>query len=407
MNVYAEDGVDFSKEREIVSIFKKLYQATKGFTEDLREYGFLPPDDIGYFSDGVRINTEKLYKKTGGGDIAMIFGMDGAGTKPRAHLAHLQTSRSRTDADAMNEVAEIAGQSRACTGICTVAMVANDIICGGARPAYLLDYVAWHDPDIEIAKDICNGLYIGAEQAGMTIVGGENASLSEMVNGYDICAAGCGFILNPRFLENPLDGSMIEIDDVIIGVASSGLHCNGISSGRKKLIYSPPMNWMGMFRIDEVVPELGKTAAEEILTPTIIYKEPVFDGVLSDPQFDVKAIVNTTGEGIHNLKRALSGKKAPIGAYIDVSRAEKIRAQPVFGLIQKKGEIPDREMWEDFNMGIGMQMIVPRDQSQAIIERLEEYQVGNSPILASEIGEIIEDDKGSIRLKTDKFHDVY
>jgi len=408
MNVYAQDGVDFGKEHDVVAVFKALYKATKPFTADLERYGFSAPDDIGYFSDGITIDTARLCEVMEGKKIALVFGMDGPGTKPRVHLTYLQIKRSREEVAAKEEVAELANLSRSCVGICEVAMVANDIICGGARPAYALDYVAWHDPNVEIARDIASGLYIGAKQAGMTIVGGENASLSEMINGYDSCIAGIGFILNPKHLENPLTGEKIEVGDVIIGIGSSGVHCNGISTARKKLIWSPIINWMGRYYVDEVVPELGKTTAEEILTPTIIYREPVLDGVLGDDEFTVRAVVNITGEGIHNLKRALKGKKdIGVGARIDLTKEEKLRPQPVFDLVQREGNISDREMWEDYNMGIGMQMIVPRDQAEIVVDRLERYQVGDQQIRASMIGEIVEDNQQRIYLKTDKFEDVY
>ncbi len=405
MGVYAQDGVNFAKEHDVVGVFKALYRATKGFTADLERYGIKPPDDIGYFSDAIVINTAKLADAMGGKEIALVFGMDGAGTKPRAHLAYLKSTRSKKQADEQSEIAGVAGLSRACVGICTVAMVANDIICGGARPAYILDYVAWQDPDVEVAKDIAAGLYDGARQAGATIVGGENASLSEMINGYDCCATATGLVLNPKYLENPLTGETIEVGDVIIGIGSSGVHCNGISTARKKLINLPEFGWKGRYQLDEVIPELGKTAAEEILTPTIIYKEPVLDGIMGDDQFTIKAVVNITGEGINNLRRALS--KKGIGAKIDLSKEEKLRPQPVFNLIQREGQISDREMWEVYNQGIGMEMVAPRDQAQAIVDKLETYSVGEFPIRASVIGKIVDDDQQRILLKTDKFADVY
>jgi phosphoribosylformylglycinamidine cyclo-ligase len=401
MSVYAQDGVDFSKEHEVVDVFKALFEATKPFTADLETYGIYPPEDIGYFSDAVVVDTEKLYRAMEGKKIAMVFGMDGAGTKPRAHLAYVSTGR---DMDAEIDIASVSGLSRASVGIDTIAMVANDLICGGARPAFILDYVAWQEPKVEIARDLAIGLYEGAKQSGATIVGGENASLSEMLNGYDICASATGFVLNPKYIENPLTGKAIAVGDSIIGIGSSGIHCNGISIARKKLINFPNFGWRGKYRLDEVVPELGKTAAEEILTPTIIYKRPVLDGVLADGQFDVKAIVNITGEGIHNLRRALPPDTS---ALIDLAREEKLRPQPVFDLIQREGEIPDREMWEDFNNGIGMIMVVPRSQEEYAIGRLEEFSVGGKPIRASRIGSIVEQGDRRIFLKTDRFDDVY
>lgn len=403
--VYAQDGVDFKKERTVVAVFTKLCNTTRGFTKDLEEYGIYAPDKIGYFSDGVEIDPAKLKEKTGDRRIGLVYGMDGAGTKPRAYLAYLKSERSKNS--------EFAETSKICVGIDTIAMVANDLICGGARPMHILDYIAWEDPDIKVAQDLAAGFYEGARQAGATFIGGENASLSEMIRGHDVCASASGVVLNLRYMKdpktgegNPLTGERIEIGDAIIGIGSSGVHCNGISTLRKKLVLLPDFGWKGAYLIDEVVPELGKTALEEILTPTIIYKEPVLDGVLGDDQFDVKAIVNVTGEGVYNLMRALSEKKGA-GALLDLTKEEKLRPQPVFRLVQKHGEISDREMWEVYNMGIGMQMIVPRDQAEAVVERLEEFTVGDVPIRASVVGGIVEDGEHRVHLKTPEFEDVY
>ncbi len=404
MSVYSQDGVDFSKEHDVVDVFKALYRATKEFTADLVRYGFSQPDDIGYFSDGIRINTAKLAEAMGGGDIALVYGMDGAGTKPRAHEAYRNVMKKVKSEEGKREVEDAADFPRICTGIDTVAMVVNDLICGGARPMHLLDYVAWQELDVEVAREMAAGLYQGAKVSGATVVGGENASLSEMINGYDICACGSGLILITKYLDSPLTGDAIRPGDAIIGIGGSGVHCNGISTARKKLLNVPEFGWNGRYRPDENVPEFGKTAAEEILTPTIIYKEPVLDGVLSDTQFDVKAIVNITGEGINNLKRALM---KPVGAEIDLSREEKLRPQPVFDVIQREGKITDREMWDVYNNGIGMMMVVPMDQADAVVNRLEEYKVWHFPIQASRIGKIIEDPERRVYLKTDKFEDIF
>lgn len=405
MSIYAQDGVDFQREHEVVDVFRRLYELTKPFTKDLEEWGIYPPEDIGYFSDAVVIDTGELADKTGRGKIAIAYGMDGAGTKPMAHRVYRRMMEGKGIVE-KSEIAKAVDVPRVCVGIDTIAMVANDLVAGGARPAHILDYVAWEETDVEIARDLAHGLLIGAKLAGATVVGGENASLREMIRGYDICASGAGFILNPYYIDNPLSGELMEEGDAIVGICSSGVHCNGISTLRRRLIRFPDFGWEGGYNPEEIVPELGRTAVEEILTPTLIYKGPVLDGVLQDRQFTVKAVVNVTGEGIHNLKRPLS-KTRDLGARINLIGEEKLRPQPIFGLVQKHGGIPDREMWEMYNMNIGNILVLPREQTDAVIDRLEEYKVGGVPILASVIGDIIEDDNHSVFLETKGFKDVY
>lgn len=395
-NVYADlGGVDFGKERDVVSVYKALCRATRGNVSDLEAYGFGVPEDVGLFSDGFDLDVGRLYREIGDRKIRIVMGADGPGTKPMAHLLYMGTKGSES-----STVAQI---SRDSVGICSVAMTANDQIASGARPAWMCDYFSWQHPNVDIARDIAHGLAEGAKQAGAAFIGGENASLAEMIRGYDGCAFGVGVVLNERYTGNALSGKKVEAGDVIIGIGSSGLHCNGISLARKSLVYFPLLGWEGAYKIDEIVPDFGHTALEEILTPTIIYKGPVLDGVLEDDKIDVKAIVNITGEGILNLHRVLPKGK---GAVIN-TRESKLQPQPVFSIIQKQADVSDQEMWTDFNMSIGMYVIVPKDQADLTIGRLEQYDVGGVPIKASVIGEITENDDHVIGLITPKFNHSY
>lgn len=364
-SAYAAAGVDFEKEHEVVGVFKKLFDLTKGFTHDLEEKGITPPAEIGYFSDGVNLNLRRLLESFGE-EIVLVGGADGAGTKPLAHQLYKNISGKEAKAVALASV-----------GIDAVAMVANDILCGGARPAFIWDYVAWENPNIEIARDLASGLYIGAEQSMATIIGGENASLREMIKGavpkmgYDISCTGIGFVTNKDNIGR-LTGEEIKEGDVVLGLRSSGLHCNGISLSRKSLVHYEPAGWSGAYEPEFVVPELGQTALEEILTPTIIYVRPVLEllerrGINS---FDIKGIVNITGEGVLNLHRLLmKGKEC--GAFIDLTKECLPEPHPVFGLIEKYGNVSRQEMYTDFNMGWGMYIVVPQMQAPFAVNDLQ------------------------------------
>ncbi|MBN2567540.1 hypothetical protein JXB02_05660 [Candidatus Woesearchaeota archaeon] len=376
-----------------------MYDATKHNLNEWEHKGVIGPDAIGGFADGVRVDLMRLVDGLSSGtgirqELILLKSTDGAGTKPLVHqLYRIVGGKDRT--------------ALASCGIDAVNMVANDLVCAGAEPFLFTDYVAWNTIDLMIARDLARGLTIGLDDAHATLIGGENASLSEMIKGvpkpdddfylngvgyrfhndvdrsmvhegplvpqviammgapglymdvhagagYDICCDGTGLITDEKALTRPLDGSRFEPGDIIIGLRSSGIHCNGISLARRSLIDYSPMGWHGLFKPDEKAGEFGgRTALEELLTPTVSYVVPVL-GLLGDSDADVKGIVNVTGEGIDNLRRLL--KPTGLAARFDFANAPG--PQPIFTLIQERSGASDREMHQDFNMGWGMYVIV-------------------------------------------------
>jgi phosphoribosylformylglycinamidine cyclo-ligase len=428
-SLYAKHGVDFSKEHEVVEIFKKLFEYTKPFTADLKDYGFEPPDKIGYFSDGVKVNVvTQLYRllenqgalnstvthlpeirtrkdlldaALAGMDVSYVnlVAADGPGSKPEAHMLFRSLERSNlSDLNLATYLAEEAGLPRACTGICGTAMVSNDMNAGGARMAYLGDYVAWQNILLEFAMDIATGLYIGAKEAGCTVMGGENASLGGSIRGYDMCLFGQGLILNNRYVKEPITGQRIKKGDVIIGIRSNGLHCNGISTARKGGIMAPALQWLGLHPLDRELPELGHTMVEEILKPTYIYRHPIM-ALLEDEGVDVKAIDNVTGEGIENLKRPLENSEG-MSAVIDIRKTTKLEPHAIFEMISKFPGMEDVEMWGDYNMGTGMRVIVDKNHADKAIKILERYKIYDDEVQAEVQGEIV--DPTSSRYRTIK-----
>lgn len=374
---YALAGVDFAKEDSVVAVMKAGYRATKPFVADVQErLGFTLPGDIGSFSDAMSWSLETAVRN-GVKKVDISTCADGSGSEPIVHQVYTGNDEEK----------------RACTGIDAAAMVANDMICGGARPVLLLNYVAWHDPNIEMARDLQSGLVIGCRQAGAVNIGGENASLSAMITGaipkraYDICAFGVGFVLEPHLLERPLDGSRLKEGDDIIGVASSGLHCNGLTLVWKTVIDFANCGFAYADRLNQHDEMLGETPADAILTPTIIYKVPVLDNVLANSQLDVKAVVNVTGGGVKNDLRPL--KTTGLSAELDFS---KVDVHPVFGYVQKKAGVPVEEMLTDYNMGVGMRIYADSASADGIIKAINATEVDGRQMKAFRMGKVV---KGS------------
>ncbi|MBU0549780.1 MAG: phosphoribosylformylglycinamidine cyclo-ligase [Candidatus Omnitrophica bacterium] len=229
-------------------------------------------------------------------------------------------------------------------GIDAVAMNVNDILCCGAKPLFFLDYIAYSKVDSCVLLDIVKGLNAGCIQAGCSLVGGETAQMPDMYNKgeYDLA----GFSLGVVEKNNIIDGSKIEAGDVLIGIASSGLHSNGFSLARK------------VFSKNEM-----KRYASELLKPTRIYVKPVLSLLRTTQnarRITIKGIAHITGGAFYNkVARILPSN---LDARIDKN---SWRANQIFKLIQNKGNISEREMYRTFNMGIGMVLVVsPQAQGQ-------------------------------------------
>ena len=243
-------------------------------------------------------------------------------------------------------------------GIDCVAMNANDVICVGARPLSLVDYIAVHHVDSEALAAIAKGLHDGARLADLNIPGGEIAQLREMVHGdhgYPFELVGtCIGTLHPQRL---LIGAEVGAGDVVVGLASSGLHSNGYTLARHALLERAGL------RLEGRVAELGRTLGEELLEPTLMYVRPAM--AMLDAGLPVKALLHITGDGLLNLARIA----APMGFVID----HPLAPPPVFALIQKAAEVSDAEMYRTFNMGTGLGVVIPAPQADRAIAIAAEH----------------------------------
>jgi phosphoribosylformylglycinamidine cyclo-ligase len=240
-------------------------------------------------------------------------------------------------------------------GIDCVAMNVNDLVCVGAEPIALLDYLAVERPDPDVLAAIARGLKAGAEAAGVEIPGGELAQLPELIrghpspNGFDLTGAAFGTVR----LDAVLDGSAVAPGDALIGVPSSGLHSNGYTLARRVL---------GRFDFDDHPPELaGASVAGVLLEPTVIYVRAALDLLRTT---DVHGLAHITGGGLLNLLRLGSG----VGYAIE----DPLPAPAVFRAIQELGEVGEAEMQVVFNMGCGFVAIVPAaaaDEAAALLAR--------------------------------------
>jgi phosphoribosylformylglycinamidine cyclo-ligase len=237
-------------------------------------------------------------------------------------------------------------------GIDCVAMNVNDVICVGADPVALLDYVAVEEADAEMLEQIGFGLRRGAEEAQVEIPGGELAVLPELIRGhpsprgFDLL----GFCVGLVELDSMVTGAAIEPGDAIVGLPSSGVHSNGLTLARDVLQ-----------DLLEAPPELeGATVGETLLEPTVIYVRAV--KALLESKVEVRGLAHITGDGLLNLLRL----DAAVGYRID----EPLPVPPVFELIAERGGVPPADLCEVFNMGCGFCCVVPWEQRDAAVEQL-------------------------------------
>ncbi len=245
-------------------------------------------------------------------------------------------------------------------GIDCVAMNVNDVVCVGAEPLAMVDYLAVDRADAEIAGAIGVGLARGAELAGIEIVGGELAQLGEIVNGLDLAGACFGIVS----LDALVTGAAIEPGDALIGLPSSGLHSNGYTLARSVLD--------GLGFEDE---RLGRPLGEVLLEPTEIYVKPVVELLRSS--VDVRGLAHITSGGLGNLLRL----ETEVAYEID----DPLPVPPVFSLIQELGEVSDEEMGEVFNMGCGFCVVVTAAGEEPALEMLRTHYPG-----ASRVGRAVE-----------------
>jgi phosphoribosylformylglycinamidine cyclo-ligase len=233
-------------------------------------------------------------------------------------------------------------------GIDCVAMNVNDVICVGAEPLAMLDYIAIDRANPEVCEQVGIGLARGATLAGIEIPGGELAQLGDMVHGVDVSGACFGTVA----LEQIVDGSAVEPGDVVIGLPSSGLHSNGYTLARS-----------GLAGIDLDDDRLGRPLGEILLEPTEIYVKPVLELLRSE--VDVHGLAHITSGGVENLLRLA----AEVGYEIDAP----LPVSPIFELIRERGDVSDEEMHQVFNMGCGFCAVVPAADEEGALGLLRSH----------------------------------
>ncbi len=233
-------------------------------------------------------------------------------------------------------------------GIDCVAMNVNDVICVGAEPLAMLDYIAVQKAEPGVCEEIGVGLARGAELAGVEIPGGELAQLGDLVSSVDVSGACFGTVP----LEEIVDGSAVQPGDVVIGLPSSGIHSNGYTLARSALAGIP----LGDDR-------LGRPLGDVLLEPTEIYVKPVLELLRSE--VEVHGLAHITSGGLDNLLRLA----AEVGYEID----SPLPVQPIFELIRERGGVSEEEMYDVFNMGCGFCVVVPAEREQEALAMLRAH----------------------------------
>ncbi len=266
-------------------------------------------------------------------------------------------------------------------GIDCVAMCANDLICTGSEPIAFLDYLAVSKPNPSITARIADGLVEGARQAGMAIVGGETAVVPDLLStgpggGMDLVGMAAGVCTK----DDLVLGDRVRNGDALVGIASSGIHSNGLTLARKILLrkHSPK----------EVIPELGRSIGEELLEPTRIYVKPVLEALRRS---EIHGLAHITRESFSKIDRVVS--QAKLGAQIDDLPTPPM----IFQLIQREGQVSNSEMYKTFNMGIGFVVICPDAQVNQVIRVLKKHRQD-----ATRIGRVQK--KEGIRVKGTRVH---
>ncbi|MBR2830485.1 MAG: phosphoribosylformylglycinamidine cyclo-ligase [Solobacterium sp.] len=325
---YAAAGVNIEAGYEGVRLMAEHVKRTHipGVLSDIGGFGGLFQPDLSGMEDPV-----------------FVSGTDGVGTKIR--IAQLLEKHDTI-------------------GVDCVAMCANDIICCGARPLFFLDYIAIGKNDPHKVADIVAGVAEGCVQSGCALIGGETAEHPGVMAADDYDLAGfCVGVVDRKDIIVP---EQIREGDVLLALPSSGLHSNGFSLVRK------------VFDIENAdlkayVPELGTTLGEALLVPTKLYVKPVLAAIAAA---DVHGISHITGGGFYeNVPRIM-----PEG-YCAVIEKNRIQVPAIFRLLQEKGEIPERDMYNTYNMGVGMVMAVSAGTAAAAMQALQDngveaYEIG-------------------------------
>jgi len=242
-------------------------------------------------------------------------------------------------------------------GIDCVAMCANDLICTGAEPISFLDYMAMSKPDSAMVDKVAIGLVKGAKEAGMAIIGGETAVVPELLaegGGFDLVGFAAGYCRKKDLIL----GDRVQEGDALVGVASSGIHSNGLSLARKVLLRK--------YVLSEMPSGLERSLGEELLEPTRIYVKPIREII---EETEIHGLAHITGGGAFlKLKRIVG--QAKLGAELD-GLPEPLA---IFRLIKRTGRIQDSEMYRTFNMGVGLVIVCPESEANRIIGTFRKHR---------------------------------
>ena len=330
-DAYAAAGVDITAGYRAVELMKKHIASTR--TEGVCS-------DIGGFGGMFELDLTEIKKPI------LVSGTDGVGTKLR--LAFLMDKHDTV-------------------GIDCVAMCVNDIICGGAKPLFFLDYIACGKNVPERMEAIVKGVCDGCIQSGAALIGGETAEMPGFYpeDEYDLAGYVTGVVDKDKIIDNETMGE----GDVVIALPSSGVHSNGFSLVRKVFDVENA-------DIKSPVPELGgKSIGETLLTPTRIYVKPVLKLIEA---VQVKGISHITGGGFYeNIPRSI-----PDGLCAKIDKAS-VKVLPIFDLIAKTGGISERDMFNTFNMGVGMSIVVRKEDAEKALQILRD--AGEEPYIIGEI----------------------
>lgn len=315
---YAAAGVDITAGYEGVKLMKKYVDRTfiPGVVSDIGGFG-------GLFAPDIKDMEEPI----------LVSGTDGVGTKQR--IAQLLNKHDTV-------------------GIDCVAMCVNDIICCGAKPIFFLDYIAIGKNEPEKVATLVSGVAEGCVQSGCALIGGETAEHPGTMapDDYDLAGFAVGIVDKKKMI----DHSRMSEGDIVLGLASSGIHSNGYSLVRKVF---------DVERADltQYYDELGMTLGEALLTPTKLYVKSVLAVMESS---DIRGVSHITGGGFYeNIPRAI-----PDGLCAKIEKAA-VPTQPIFRLLQEKGNIPEHDMFNTYNMGIGMTLVVSKETANAAIAALQ------------------------------------
>ena len=332
---YREAGVNIEAGYEGVRLMKDHVARTMipGVVSDIGGFGGLFAPDLAGMTEPV-----------------LVSGTDGVGTKIR--IAQLRDKHDTV-------------------GIDCVAMCVNDIICCGAKPLFFLDYIAIGKNEPEKVATLVSGVAEGCVQAGCALIGGETAEHPGMMpaEDYDLAGFSVGIVDKPKVV----DHSTMKAGDVILALPSSGIHSNGYSLVRK--VFNVEHANLNLY-----CEELGQTLGEALLTPTVIYVKPVLacmDAVT------VKGVSHITGGGFfENIPRCL-----PEGLTAKIEKAA-VKTPPIFSMLQRMGNIPEHDMFNTYNMGVGMTVIVAKEDADKALAALQ-----SQGCAAYVIGEIVESDE--------------